>query len=68
MIPPLTVGYMVACALERGEECPADTADVIRAALLGVEPCVFAPLRPERRCHRAGPPAGVERRQVRVDP
>ena len=68
MIPPLTVGYMVACALERGEECPPDTADVIRAALLGVEPGVFAPLPPERRRQRAGPPAGVERRRVRAGP
>ena len=68
MIPPCTVGYMVACALERGEECPADTADVIRAALLGVEPCVFASMPMERRRRRAEPPAGVERRQVRVEP
>ena len=68
MIPPLTVGYMVACALERGEECPADTADVIRAALLGVDPCVVAPLPMVRRTSSAAPPAGVERRRVRVGP
>ena len=63
MMQPVAVGWLVACALDRGEACPADTADAIRTAMLGICPdgCSCEAMTERRR--RVGPPPGVERRR-----
>jgi hypothetical protein len=64
MMQPMAVGWLVACALDRGEACPPDTADAIRLALLGVCPAGCSCDAQIERRSKPGPPPGVERRRA----
>ena len=63
MMQPMAVGWLVACALDRGEACPPDTADAIRLAMLGVCPAGCSCDAQIERRRRPGPPPEVERRR-----
>jgi len=66
MIEPLTVGYLVAHAIDRGERCPDDTAAAIRLALAAGYPAgcsCESRVQMDRRWRSVGPPPGaIERR------